>query len=128
MQKHKLVLGLIYEKQKMHNMSTYVCVCTHATLQVVVISPCRAMFEISSPLISHLPFFQKSISSNGIKNAKFLGSPKHFRLVDREIISTFPVLRFTSLGSHLPKVQGKNTELGAGGNFLVHKKASIWES
>lgn len=58
MKKHKWVLGLIYEKQKMHNMCTCVCVCAHTTIQVVVVSPWRVMFEINSPVTSHLPFFR----------------------------------------------------------------------
>lgn len=59
MQNHKLVLGLKDEKEKMHNvcvrMRVCACVHTHATVQGVVISPCRTKFELNSPLAPHLP-------------------------------------------------------------------------
>lgn len=64
MQKYRLVLGLKHEREKMH---TRVCVCvcvhvcmhtcapTHATVQGVVISPCRTTSEFNSPLAPHFP-------------------------------------------------------------------------
>ena len=68
-------------------------------------------FSMQSPVhfnefsYDSLPAFdEKRISSKSdanLNNAKFLGSRKHF-LVYREIISSFLVLGFTSLASHLP--------------------------
>lgn len=58
MQEHKLVLGLIYGKSKN---AQCVCVYTHTTVKVVVIAPCRAMFEINSPMTPH-PHLVRNLS------------------------------------------------------------------
>lgn len=83
MQKHRLQSGKFTRKRKTTQYIYCLLLYKHTTIKMVMNSPHRVLFEMNSAMTPHVSLVRNA-SLQGlmiIPTIKFLGRPKHFRLI-----------------------------------------------